>query len=177
MSWSCLCSCKEQPDVISVERAALPEHLHCFPTTPEHGFDIARARAHTTPVWICLQLLNHLSLQQFYCPTFALNAWSDSLLEHHKRNGSIHIGDGGCVSSIWFAKLAGAALLQFRIIEHERLQRIEDSSRMPQIPEDTQIAPCIACAMRHTLPISIVASSSHTWSKPAMLQIRSPRYR
>ncbi len=64
-------------------------------------------------MWVSLQLLDQLSLQQLRCPHLALNAAIDSLLDHHLHNGSYHIGGGGCVRRDWFGKLLAAAWANF----------------------------------------------------------------
>lgn len=96
----------------AVLRAALPQHLHCFPTTPEHGFHVARAPAHRTPVWVSLQLLDLASLQQWHSPTLSIHALVDSLLDHHRHNGSCKIGGEGSISQDQFRKLFGTALTE-----------------------------------------------------------------
>lgn len=97
-------------------------------------------------MWVSLQLLDQLSLQQLRCPQLALNAAIDSLLDHHLHNGSYHIGGGGCVSRDWFGKLLAAALGQFRIMEQARKQRFQNVACAAEQPAAGRLpALCVAC--------------------------------
>ena len=158
----------------AVLRAALPQHLHCFPTTPEHGFHVARAPAHRTPVWVSLQLLDLASLQQWHWPTLAIHALVDSLLDHHRHNGSCEIGGKGSISQDQFRKLFSTALSEFQNVEFDRRLQVKAVARASEPAGGRLPAPCIACGKQphSTYAMPTAASRSRTIRQPG---IRRPR--
>lgn len=117
-----------------------------------HAYRPAAAPAGFLAVWFDLQLLHFVSKLQLEQPRFAVQSFVSTLLQQHAANGCSVISQGGQLKPDTLRKLVSAALSQYRLLEHQRLEAVRCAAQGGSSGEAAKQPDCPACGLEpHSL--------------------------